>query len=448
MILLLALTACTPDASVSVVADPSLPSVAVVTWTSAEAGHAAVRLERDGQAILTTPDSDDSGTEHTVRVAGLRHGQEHTLVPLLTLGDGSVSEADPVTWRAPSAPADLPLFDVSVDSGDLAPGYVALHTPDRDREAVVVVDRAGEVVWYQFVEEGLAVLSVSLSHDGRALWFVTHATDYIETGATVHHVALDGSYHHRWDRDLTHSGVAELPGGGFGTLRKASEPYLDGTLLWDEIWEQDADGAESLVFSFRDAFEPERFCGHYDVLIEVDEALSLFFDWTHANSLTPSDDGLAWILLVRHYDAVLRIDRATGAVDWILGGPYSNMAVEPSEAPQDHGHMSWFRDGELLMFDNGNHRQPSASRLVGYAIDEDARTATRTLAWDDGEGTYSEWLGDVIALPHGTVLSSWTTAGKVLETTRDGDLIWELDAEAYTGTGRLVWLEGFYGPGM
>jgi hypothetical protein len=258
-------------------------------------------------------------------------------------------------------------------------------------------------------------------------------------------VALDGSSHETWDRELTHSGVTELPGGGFGTLRKASRPLDEGTLIWDEIWEQDGDGNEHLVFSFDEAFSPERFCHHYDLIIPTDTGDQISYDWTHANSLLLSEDEQAWILLVRHYDAVMRIDRGTGEIDWIFGGPHSDIFVELLEPPIDHGHTSWFRNGELLVFDNGAHREPQVSRLVGYQIDESARTATQTLTWEDGDDTYSEWLGDVIALPHGNLLSSWTTAGRVLETTREGEIVWELDSEAYTGTGRLLWLEGFYG---
>ncbi len=441
----LVLGGCSPEPA-TVTADAALPSVALVQWSSTTSGKAQVRLERDGAEILTTPLADASSTEHQVRVAGLLHGVEHTLVPLLTDDEGGLTEGESVHWRAPSAPADLPLFQVAVTSDALTPGYVALHTLDRERDAVVIVDREGRVVWYLFVEEGLAVLSVSLSRDGKALWFVTHATDYVETGATIHHVALDGSFHQTWDQALTHSGVAETPEGGFGTLRKASRNQDDETLIWDEIWEQGADGTDRRVFSFDEAFEPESFCYHQEIIIPSDSDETTSFDWTHANSLLLSPDEEAWILLVRHYDAVMRIDRTSGEIDWILGGPYADLKLEPATPPLDHGHMSWYRDGEMLIFDNGNHREPPVSRLVGYALDEEELSAERTLVWSDDEQTFSEWLGDVIALPQGTLLSSWTTAGRVLETSREGDLLWELNSEAYTATGRVVWLEGFYGP--
>ncbi len=444
---LLLLLACTPDVVVTVAADPALPSVAIVSWTSADPVRGSVRLERDGEVIATAPSDQALRTEHSVRVVGLRHGVEHTLVPLELAEDGGETAGEPVTWRAPQAPADLPLFQVPLTSQELAPGYVALHTLDRDRDAVVIVDRDGEVVWYQFVEEGLAVLSVALGRDGRSLWYATHATDYVTTGATIHHVALDGSSHETWSQDLTHSGVVELPEGGFGSLRKGYADHDDGVLIWDEIWETTPDTEERLVFSFEQAFEPERFCYHYDLLIPTDSGEQLYYDWTHANSLVLSEDEAAWILLVRHYDAVLRIDRATGAVAWVFGGPHSDLVVEPGEPPFDHGHMSWTDGGELLIFDNGNHREPPASRVVGYQLDEEAGSASRSFSWSPDDEAFSEWLGDAVATPQGTVLSSWTTEGQVFEVSRDGELLWELDSEAFTGTGRVLWLPDLHAQG-
>ncbi len=446
--ILLSLLGCAPSVA-TVTAHEELPSVARVSWETRASGRGWVRLERDGEQLLTTPLEDSEGTVHEVLVAGLRHGVEHRLVPGLTQDDGSEEEGEAVVWRAPSAPADLPLFEPVQSSEDLVAGYVLLHTLSLDgRDAVVVVDREGEVVWYLFVEAGLSVLSVSLSRDLRSVLFTVHATDYVTTGAEIHQVALDGSFHEIVPVERAHSGVEELPEGGFGYLVKNSEEVDGGVLLWDEVWEQDADGNRRRLFSFTDAFEPERFCEHYDVVIPQDDGTeAVYYDWTHANSLVLSEDGLSWYVMARHFDGVLKIPRSSGELEWVLGGPYSDFQIDPEVPPLDHGHFSWLKDGRLLAFDNGNHRMPPFSKLLGYELDEDARLATVFLDLPDADGSFVEWLGDVRETSWGSLLSSWTTRGRVVESTFTGDVLWQLNSEAYVATGRLRWLSGFYGEG-
>jgi hypothetical protein len=97
----------------------------------------------------------------------------------------------------------------------------------------------------------------------------------------------------------------------------------------------------------------------------------------HMNAVEPDGDGM--VVSLRHLDALIRIDKASGNIVWklsgtprpesltILGDPYGNFGGQ-----HDARILS---DGTLTLHDNGTH-QGRAPRAVHYRIDTTARTAT------------------------------------------------------------------------
>lgn len=51
------------------------------------------------------------------------------------------------------------------------------------------------------------------------------------------------------------------------------------------------------------------------------------YDLVHANALEQNGDGL--LLSLRHTDAIYRFDRATGAIEWKLGGTATPQRLTP-----------------------------------------------------------------------------------------------------------------------
>ena len=95
-------------------------------------------------------------------------------------------------------------------------------------------------------------------------------------------------------------------------------------------------------------------------------------DAYHLNSVEPDGDG--YVLSFRHLDAVYRIDRETGDIDWKLGGVHraESLAVidDPLSLLSTFGGQHDARilpDGTLTVFDDGTlrrsaHPAPSGSR--------------------------------------------------------------------------------------
>ena len=168
------------------------------------------------------------------------------------------------------------------------------------------------------------------------------------------------------------------------------------------------------------------------------------FDYSHCNSLMYDESDDTWLMMCKNLDALFKIDRATGQIIWRAGEGGDFAITGDSEYNAwSHGHMSHFWGDGMVVFDNGYHHD-TKSRVVEYAVDQDARTLELVWSYDDPEGRFVPLLGDGRKLPSGNVLPSWTSLGILKEITRDGDVVWEAEADLGEGLGRVRWIEDLY----
>jgi hypothetical protein len=150
------------------------------------------------------------------------------------------------------------------------------------------------------------------------------------------------------------------------------------------------------------------------------------YDLVHLNSVEPDPpsrgaggDGV--VVSSRHTDAVYRIDRATGRVDWKLGGSFlageslTVVGVPPGEQTFGGQHDARvLPDGTLTVFDNRSHAdgRPAAVR---FRIDPFARTATRIERVTNPAVPESRWGGSARKLPGGDWVIAWGGTNLVTE---------------------------------
>ena len=153
-------------------------------------------------------------------------------------------------------------------------------------------------------------------------------------------------------------------------------------------------------------------------------------DFVHSNGLALDLDGNI-LLSSKHLDEITKINRATGAIMWRLGGRYDpnnefTFINDPLGGFSAQHHPVILPNGNLLLFDNGTAHDPQVSRAVEYELDSDAKTAT--LVWSYSNGQYAAGMGSVQRLENGNTVIGWGSSQGVAvsEVTLAGDVVFEL----------------------
>ena len=158
-------------------------------------------------------------------------------------------------------------------------------------------------------------------------------------------------------------------------------------------------------------------------------------DWMHGNSIDIDYDNNL-ILSNRKSNEIIKIDRITGALIWIMGGPLNEFEImnDSLNGVKSQHDVTRLDNGNLLVFDNGNNETHTASRVVEYQIDEPNKTATLVWEFLNPYGYLSRAMGSAQRLPNentfinwGTILIQGTSLGaNVMEVTHDKDIVLEI----------------------
>jgi hypothetical protein len=176
-------------------------------------------------------------------------------------------------------------------------------------------------------------------------------------------------------------------------------------------------------------------------------SFSGFYDPYHWNSVEWTGDGV--ILSFRHNDAVYKVNRLTGAIEWKIGGtarPESLAVIgDPVFEPGGGGGFGGqhdarlMEDGTVTVYDNGSLRN-RPPRAVRYRLDLSQRTATLVRAVSDPLVKTSYCCGSSRILPGGNYVFGWggtqDNAPDITESTRSGARLFEL---RFTGRGAITY---------
>ncbi|MCK5718538.1 MAG: aryl-sulfate sulfotransferase, partial [Thiomargarita sp.] len=305
---------------------------------------------------------------------------------------------------------------------------------------LLALDAEGEVIWYYRVNSRISDIErlrngnlIYLTKDYRAVeidllgnvitsWYAAGRPE----GPDMNSIPVDTTtFHHE---------IKELPSGNFivlGTeLRLIDNYYTSETepnaprktqkVMGDKIIEFQRDG--KIVWQWN-AFE------HLDVFRIGYLALNDYWsmrgflnttDWTHANGISYNKQDNSLLISMRKQDAILKIDRASKEIQWILGEPSDWSVKLQSKLLKPIGNMRWFyhqhspkltSQNTIILFDNGIFQarpfnppiSPAKiySRAIKYAIDEKNMTVREI--WSSEEFNQSPVIsfamGDVDWLP-------------------------------------------------
>jgi len=368
-------------------------------------------------------DFPNAAQQHYLPVYGLKPNRTYTVDVILNPG-GNVGA---VFANTPPLPADFPVLVAAVsDPAQMEPGYTltdCLRRNGGDPRPTysVIVDNAGEVVWYTTH----CLAAATWLPNGEILYRNQAEAIQMDLLGNQKRFTLAfpglGSHH---DLQRTPHGTflsmdrQNVPVQSFPTSETDPlAPWAPATLRDDSIVEFLPDGTLRREWPVIDMLDPTRI--GFNSLVSIAGG----FDWTHGNAATyrESDDSI--VMSLRSQDAVVKFSRETGDLQWILG-PHDNWSaafdpylLSPLGTPfrwQFHQHAPmWTAPDRLLLYDNGNHRSSpfdgtvptlddqNFSRGVEYEIKEDQLQVRQV--WEYGENIadplFTAFIGDADWLP-------------------------------------------------
>ena len=149
------------------------------------------------------------------------------------------------------------------------------------------------------------------------------------------------------------------------------------------------------------------------------------YDTVHVNSIELDTDGN---LLVsgRNTSTVYKVDRATGAIRWRLGGKKSDFKMGPGTTFALQHDARRHPDGSLTIFDDGQ-APGTTSRAIVLDVDEVAMTATLVRSYVHPHAKLATSQGNMQILPNGNIFVGWGSTGYASEFSADGQLLFDAD---------------------
>ncbi len=418
-------TASPPELSVEVEYDSAHPLRALLRIDASEPVALTVDLVGPGRGQFIA--RDEARSAHEVRILLLQENASYTAtVRAYTAGGRTASAVVP--FETESLPFDFQSrVSVLVDEHARDPG-LTLFPIDGRRAQFVAVDRTGKIVWfYQAFDEpggGLVAAVIRPLPDGTLMLLLAEEIRIIDTwGRTVR------SFFETEEVGLPfHHDAVTLPNGGALVLSAEVRDYYvepldeEREVLGDTVVEFDATGAGVGRWSGFDTLDPLRYPGPESITLAGD-----FIDWSHANGLYHRESDDSHLISVRNQNWVVKVDRPTHEVDWILGAEGDFQLAMGEWFTTQHA-SEWVGD-QVVIYDNGNERVPPSSRAVAYQVDETNMFATEVFSWTIP--FYTPFVGDVDRLDAGWLVTAGGARAPeratLYEIDDSGRIIWQLE---------------------
>ncbi len=381
---------------------------------------------------------------------------EDGLVPITVTGPGAHTEAD---WLR-CLPHDFP--DLNAEGASPTPGWYVAASISAGSFAIIL-DEYGVPVWYR--RTPYPVVGVFPQDDGTLAWrqWTQGIGGFppLTPRMPVEIRDLDGNVVGRYNlpspevvgwhdfltlpngnRIVTAYPTRALP-SGFPITQCVSgvdgTPKTPTSLVDGELIELNPAGNVVWQWNTKDHSIPAETLMPVCFDVDLGPGESWALDLAHINSIDVFPDG-DLLVGIRHFNAAMRIDKATGAVEWKLGGTTradgTSLTITNDSGPAGPHDSRVVSNGSITMHDNHVVAGVAQPRAVEYSINTAARTATLTWSYA-AEVNQGSTLGSVRRQPDGNTVIGWgaSTHPWLQEVTPDKRTV----LEVYVGDGSLFY---------
>lgn len=418
---------------VDVTLSEHIATVATVRWTT-ELGTptaAEVRFGRDGATEYVAPVDLTAGPPWETVLLGMKPDTTYDVqVVAQVAGEARSSASHPVT-TGPS-PSSLPASTLTVGTAsELAAGHMFLLTSFLIVPAVVILDADGDPVWWHVEpSQGFPISRARLSRDRSHITYWS-ANVYQDDAQELVSVPITGGEPERWSRPRGHHDFLVLPDGTFAMIEYAPR---DGTMFRGDRIVEWSPGQEAIVVF--DTWD------HLEFIPSLSDPGTIE-DWTHANYLQYDPDADAYTLSCRHLESQIRVDRATGEIQWILGGADSDFTLDGSTDIYSAPHGFEVHGDTVLTFNNGLPQETHTSEVLELRLDHEAGVAEEIWRYrPPNQMSFS--LGNVTRLDGGNTVAVFSNLGVIEEVDPEGEVQWRLATDLGGAFGYAEVLESLH----
>ncbi|MCK6505925.1 aryl-sulfate sulfotransferase [Myxococcota bacterium] len=399
----------------------TIGTVATVTFTTSEDVAARVVYETADQSFETP--LGPATADHEIVLLGLPANTE--VQYQVVLEDGTTNE--PAGFTTGNLPSGLPATLVEGEGHD----RWMMTTLIGATTGPVLISPQGKITWAWVDGRGLDVYRARPLRDGSGVIYnaASVSGDPADNSVLVK-VSWDGSAEETITVPLLAHDFVELSDGTITAIVVEYGEGPEGEIRGDSLVEIAPDGTQTQVWSTWDCFDPAVTPGDEPEI-----------GWTFVNALDLDPDESAYYVSVRNFSSIVKIDRATGACEWVIGGQAATIEIEGDEF--QHEHQFELNGDRLLVFDNAGLAF-NKSRAIEYQVDWGAGVATEIWKYEPDPSLNSFVLGDVARLDDGDTFITWSVAGQLDRVSPDGVSSWRLNTELGYAFGFMTLPAGLY----
>ena len=405
--------------SFTVKANPHMITAVIVEATVTGVSELTIEYSRDGEEWSSTPSFPTSDGRYAV--VGLAAETEYMF--RLAAGSSKSAVETFITGEMPLLP-DVTLTRTPGVEDPIMPGYLLVgftgSSPD-GAYAAVIYDTAARVVWYRSF--GHPVVDFQKQPNGN----FTMSVAPLNGPAKFYEVDVFGdevAVHEAETTPATDVHELRILSDGSRLISGVKRPKQDLTAYGGEA---DVE-VKQCVVEYRNGSELLTWSTELGMLPSdgIDPLVGSEVNPYHLNAIERDTDGNL-LVSMRNASQIVKIDVSTGFVKWRLGGKRSDFVLigDPLFGfSRQHG-VRRLANGNIIIFDNGNDRNPQVSRAVEYQLDETFHTATFV-----GEYRVPDLFGNAMGfaqrLQNGNTVVCFGTARFIREVSPDNRVLWQL----------------------